>query len=111
MKIVARHVWQHYKEAVDANRLSAKGRELYKRRKETVERSFADAKEFHGHRYARFRGLAKIRAQALLAAACQNMEKTVRLLEQALRSFFAPFMRLRTAPQALKPRDTPLGEN
>jgi hypothetical protein len=89
VKVVTRHVWQHYKEAIDANRLTDKGKELYKRRQETVERSFADAKELHGHRYARFRGLAKVRAQALLAAACQNMKKIARLLEQALRLLFA----------------------
>lgn len=103
VKVVTRHVWQHYKEAVDANRLSDKGKELYKRRKETVERSFADAKELHGHRYARFRGLAKVRAQALLAAACQNMKKIARLLEQALRLLFAvlaPFRWPFTAPGA-----------
>ncbi|MBI2277097.1 MAG: transposase [Dechloromonas sp.] len=45
------------------------------RRKETVERSFADAKELHGHRYARFRGLAKVQAQCVLSVACQNMKK------------------------------------
>jgi len=85
VKLVTRHIWQHYKEAVDANRLSAKGKKLYARRKETVERSFADAKQLHGHRYARFRGLAKVMAQALLAAACQNMKKMAMLLEKALR--------------------------
>lgn len=95
MKVVTRHVWQHYKEAVDANRLTDKGKELYKRRKETVERSFADAKELHGHRYARFRGLAKVRAQALLAAACQNMKKIARLLEQALRLLFTVMATIR----------------
>lgn len=103
VKVVTRHVWQHYKEAVDANRLSDKGKELYKRRKETVERSLADAKELHGHRYARFRGLAKVRAQALLAAACQNMKKMARLLERALRLLFAvlaPFRWPFTAPGA-----------
>src|ERR1035437_3913571 len=35
----------------------ALGKRIYKRRKETVERSFADAKQLHGHRYARMRGL------------------------------------------------------
>ncbi|WP_040787993.1 hypothetical protein, partial [Massilia niastensis] len=34
-----------------------------------------------------FRGLAKVKAQALLAAACQNMKKMACLLEQALRLF------------------------
>jgi hypothetical protein len=38
--------------------------------KEMVERSFADAKELHGHRYACFRGLVKVQAQCLLSAAC-----------------------------------------
>lgn len=84
IKVVTRHVWQEYKEAVDAHRLEEKGKRLYARRKETVERSFADAKQLHGHRYARYRGLAKVKGQCLLAAACQNMKKMARLLAQAL---------------------------
>lgn len=64
VKVVTRHGWQHYKEAVDANQMTDKGTELYKRRKETVERSFADAKALHSHHYARYRGLEKVRAQA-----------------------------------------------
>jgi len=83
VKVVIRHVWEDHKEAVDAHRLTETGKRLYKRRKETVERSFADAKELHGHRYARFRGVAKVRAQALLAGACQNMKKMARLLARA----------------------------
>ena len=83
VKVVIRHVWEDHKEAVDAHRLTETGKRLYKRRKETVERSFADAKELHGHRYARFRGVAKVRGQALLAGACQNMKKLARLLARA----------------------------
>lgn len=83
IKILTRHVWQDYKQVIDANRLTAKGKQLYAQRKETVERSFADAKQLHGHRYARFRGLAKVSAQALLAAACQNMKKMANMLERA----------------------------
>ncbi|HIQ54640.1 MAG TPA: hypothetical protein EYH51_15485, partial [Pseudomonas pachastrellae] len=44
-----------------------------------------DAKELHGHRYARFRGLRKVMKQCLLAAACQNMKKIARLLAMLLR--------------------------
>ena len=51
------------------------GKAIYKRRKETVERSFADAKQLFGHRYARFRGLPRVSWQCLLAAAAQNMKK------------------------------------
>jgi transposase len=89
VKVVTRHVWEDFKEAVGAHRITDKGKALYKRRKETVERSFADAKELHGHRYARFRGLAKVRGQCLLAGACQNMKKIARLLARALLRFFA----------------------
>lgn len=74
-KVVTRHVWQDSKDRIDKHRLSDAGKKLYARRKETVERSFADAKQLHGHRYARMRGLTKMREQCLLAAACQNMKK------------------------------------
>lgn len=79
-KVVTRHVWEDAKETVAARRLTERGKRLYARRKETVERSFADAKELHGHRYARMRGLAKVLEQCLLAAACQNMKKIALLV-------------------------------
>jgi len=79
-KLITRHVWQGFKEEINANRLTDLGKRLYAPRKETVERSFADAKELHGHRYARFRGLAKVQAQCLLSAACQNMKKMALVL-------------------------------
>lgn len=79
-KVVTRHVWEDSKERVSANRLTAWGKRLYERRKETVERSFADAKQLHGQRYARMRGLDKVKEQCLLAAACQNMKKIAMLM-------------------------------
>lgn len=79
-KVVTRHVWEEAKEQVNARRLTERGKRLYARRKETVERSFADAKQLHGHRYARMRGLAKVLEQCLLAAACQNMKKIALLV-------------------------------
>ena len=79
-KIVSRHIWQDYLDELDSHRLSPQGKKIYKRRKETVERSFADSKEMHGLRYARFRGLSKVRGQCLLVAACQNMKKIARLM-------------------------------
>lgn len=79
-KVVTRHVWADSVERIDAHRLTPEGKRYYARRKETVERSFADAKQLHGHRYARFRGLSRVQAQCLLAAACQNMKKIALLL-------------------------------
>lgn len=86
VKVVVRHVWEWAKERVDARRLSEQGKRLYARRKETVERSFADAKQLHGHRYARLRGLRKVAEQCLLAAAAQNIKKMALLLAR-LRAF------------------------
>lgn len=84
-KVVVRHVWEAAKEAVDARRLTEWGKRVYARRKETVERSFADAKQLHGHRYARMRGLSKVLEQCLLAATAQNMKKIALLLARFLR--------------------------
>ena len=91
-KILSRHIWERYKEQVDANRLTELGRRLYARRKETVERSFADAKQLHGHRYARFRGLSRVQAQCLLCAACQNMKKIALLLARKARAAKTRFL-------------------
>lgn len=75
IKVLTRHVWQDSKDRVDAHRKTPAGWKIYARRKETVERSFADGKQLHGHRYARLRGLDKVQEQCLLSAACQNMKK------------------------------------
>lgn len=91
-KLVTRHVWEGFKEAINGNRLTDAGKRLYARRKETVERSVADAKELHGHRYARFRGLGKVQAQCLLSAACQNMKKMAMLLARKAAALFARFL-------------------
>ncbi|WP_339316119.1 IS1182 family transposase [Paenibacillus sp. FSL R10-2734] len=74
-KVVTRHVWEDSKDWVRNNRLSKSGKHLYRKRKETIERSFADAKELHGFRYCRLRGLPNVREQALMTAAVQNMKK------------------------------------
>ena len=79
-RVITHHVWHDSVEAIYSNRLSDKGKKIYSRRKETVERSFADAKELHGHRYARMRGIAKVFEQCLLSAAVQNMKKIALVL-------------------------------
>lgn len=74
-KLLTRHVWEASKERVRANRLTKSGKTLYAKRKETIERSFADAKQLHGFRYCRLRGRTNVQEQALMTAACQNMKK------------------------------------
>jgi len=80
VKVVTRHVWEASRERIDQHRLNRIGKRIYKRRKETVERSFADAKQLHGHRYARMRGLTRVQQQCLLAATAQNIKKIALLL-------------------------------
>ena len=45
--------------------------------------TLADAKQPHGHRYARFRGLVKVSCQCLLAAAARNIKKIALALTKA----------------------------
>lgn len=84
-RIITRHIWEKDKIEMDSNRLSEEGKKIYKRRKETVERSFADAKQLHGYRYARFRGLAQVSFQCLMTAICQNLKKIANLLDKKSR--------------------------
>ncbi|KOC40614.1 hypothetical protein ADU85_10595, partial [Clostridium botulinum] len=57
-----------------------KGKSIYKKRKEKIERSFADSKELHGLRYCRMRGIKNVSEQCLLTAAVQNMKKIAMVL-------------------------------
>ena len=60
-KVVTRHVWEEYREEVmDEIRHTPEWKEIYPRRKESIERVFADCKEHHTLRYTRLRGLQKI---------------------------------------------------
>jgi len=81
-KVVTRHIWQDHKDTVNGHRYTEQGKKIYKRRKETVERSFADSKQLHGHRYARLRGMGKVFEQCLLCAAVQNMKKIALVVDK-----------------------------
>ena len=74
-KMLQRHIWEDYKDLFRTFALSDEGKAIYKRRKETIERSFADSKELHGLRYCHMRGIDSVREQCLLTAAVQNMKK------------------------------------
>ena len=58
-------------------RLSERGKELYKLRKEKIERSFADSKQNHGYRYAMYKGIEKNQNYTWLICATQNMKNIV----------------------------------
>ena len=51
-----------------------RGRGIYAWRRETMERSFAEAKELHDLRYARVLGIRSMYERPFLTAAVQNMK-------------------------------------
>lgn len=75
VKTVARHIWKAYEEQADDVRYMPKYQTLYQKRKETIERVFADAKEKHGMRYTPYRGLAQVQKWVKLKFAAMNLKK------------------------------------
>ena len=73
-KIIRRHIKEEWNENFKNNRLSDFGKILYQRRKEHVERSFADSKQNHGYRYAMYKGVKKNQNYTWLICAAQNMK-------------------------------------
>ncbi|SNB44877.1 IS1182 family transposase [Geobacter sp. DSM 9736] len=103
-KVVTRHIWQDSKDRINEHRLTTQGKQIYGRRKETVERSFADSKQLHGHRYARMRGLQRVFEQCLLCAAVQNMKKIALVADRK------GFLRLlRHLWEVIRPQETSYG--
>ena len=70
-----RHIWKDYEELADDARYTPKYRDLYKLRKETIERVFADAKEKHAMRYTQYRGLTQVTNWVKLKFAAMNLKK------------------------------------
>ena len=75
VKVVQRHIWKDYEELADDARYTPKYADLYKQRKETIERVFADAKEKHAMRYTPYRGLAQVSNWVRLKFAAMNLKK------------------------------------
>ena len=74
-KILTRHIWQDYIEEANHLRYKTEVKKIYQKRKETIERVFADAKEKHGMRYTKLRGLQKIKMEVSLIFLCMNLKK------------------------------------
>ena len=73
-RIIRRLICEELNEKSRERRLSERGKEIYKLRKEKVERSFADSKNNHGYRYAMYRGIEKNQNYTWLICAAQNMK-------------------------------------
>ena len=74
-KMVHRHIWSEYLDLVEQLRKTERGKALYAKRKESIERVFGDAKEKHAMRYTHHRGLARVTNWVTLKFACMNLKK------------------------------------
>ena len=74
-KVLQTHIWQEYLDLVEQIRKTEVWQDIYARRKETIERAFADAKEKHGMRYTHLRGLARVTSWVRLKFAAMNLKK------------------------------------
>ena len=99
-KIVMRHIWEDYLELAENYRHMLEYSDIYKLRKETIERVFADAKEKHAMRYTQYRGLEKVKAETTLRFACMNLKKLAKwkrikgLLKPFTRGFIRTFAKM-----------------
>ena len=75
IKIVTKHIWSDYIELAEDIRQTPKYADLYKLRKEKIERVFADAKEKHAMRYTPYTGLAQVTNWVRLKFATMNLKK------------------------------------
>jgi transposase len=84
-KTVVRHVWEDYLEQCEDIRQTNGMRDVYDKRKQTIERIFGTAKEHHGMRYTQMIGKAKMSMKVGLTFACMNMKKLVRIMDKRCR--------------------------
>lgn len=74
-KTLTKHIWSNYLETVEDIRHTPEYKALYERRKETIVRVFADAKEKYAMRYTPYRGLTQVSNWVRLKFACMNLKK------------------------------------
>lgn len=86
-KQMTTHIWQEYLNIVEQVRQTDRGKEIYAKRKETIERVFADAKEKYAMRYTYHRGLARVTNWVRLKYVAMNLKK---LAEWSWKNSFLP---------------------
>ena len=82
VKVVTRHVWEDYMEECEEIRHTLGMSDLYKKRKETIERLFGTAKESHGFRYTQMYGKARMELKVGLTFACLNLKKLAKIKQK-----------------------------
>jgi len=81
-KVVTQHIWENYIEICEDLRHTCGNKDLYDKRKETIERLFGTAKEHHGFRYTQMVGKARMEMKVGLTFACLNLKKLAKMLDR-----------------------------
>ena len=82
VKVVTRHIWEPYMDQAEEIRHTLGMKELYQKRKQTIERLFGTAKENHGFRYTQQYGKGRMEMKVGLTYACMNLKKLARILKR-----------------------------
>lgn len=82
VKVVTRHIWEDFMEECEEIRHTLGMSDLYKKRKETIERLFGTAKESHGFRYTQMYGKARMELKVGLTFACMNLKKLAKIKQK-----------------------------
>lgn len=82
VKVIMRHVWEPYMEQCEDIRHTLGMHDLYKQRKETIERLFGTAKENHCFRYTQMFGKARMEMKVGLTFACLNLKKLAKMKQR-----------------------------
>ena len=82
VKVITQHIWDSYIEKCEDIRYTEGMKELYGKRKETIERLFGTAKENHGFRYTQMFGKARMEMKVGLTFACMNLKKLAKMKEK-----------------------------
>lgn len=81
-KVITRHIWEDYMEACEDIRHTPGMKDIYAKRKQTIERIFGTAKENHGMRYTQMYGKARMEMKIGLTYAAMNLKKLANILKK-----------------------------
>ena len=75
IKVIERHIWDDEKEECIQFQRSPEGKEIYSKRKQTIERVFGDGKRKHGLDYTLYTGFERVYDHTILIFTGMNMKK------------------------------------
>lgn len=82
VKVVTRHLWEDYMDICEDIMHTQGNKEIYNKRKETIERLFGTAKKHHSFRYTQLVGKAKMEINVGLIFAYLNLKKLAIILDK-----------------------------